>query len=141
VVKKPARRKTAVAASPRNIPGPLAAGDVYAVRYREDCWGAAYCHAVSTESGQERGLIELLDLLSPVPPTADQVTSLAISPRRDGSRTLQWCNGLLKTPGVKRIAVGVPSPCAIPERETFSFNQAAGLSWEGISWHFNLKDV
>ncbi|WP_233601960.1 hypothetical protein [Corallococcus sp. CA047B] len=96
---------------------------MYAVRYREDLWGAAYCHEVRTdERGSVRGRMEYLDLLSPNPPTADQLPGTAFRDRRDGQRWQSWCSGLEKTPGVKRIAIDVPAPAhdqPVPERLPF----------------------
>ncbi|MFP2910118.1 hypothetical protein ACLESD_34795 [Pyxidicoccus sp. 3LFB2] len=117
-----ARRKAASPASPRpkSIAGPPTAGSVYAVRYREDLWGAAYCHEVRTdERGIVRGRMEYLDLLSPTPPTADQLTGIGFRDRLNGERYQTWCSGLDKTPGVKRIAVEVTAPAhgqPVPER-------------------------
>ncbi|MCP3144981.1 hypothetical protein [Pyxidicoccus xibeiensis] len=120
---KPAgRRKAGSPASPRpkSISGPPTPGSVYAVRYREDLWGAAYCHEVRTdERGIVRGRMEYLDLLSPTPPTADQVAGISFRDRRNGERWQTWCSGLEKTTGVKRIAVEVPAPAhaqPVPER-------------------------
>lgn len=117
-----ARRKAASPASPRpkSLPGPPTPGSVYAVRYREDLWGAAYCHEVRTdERGIMRGRMEYLDLLSPTAPTADQVAGTTFRDRRNGERFQTWCSGLDKTPGVKRIAIDVPAPAhdqPVPDR-------------------------
>jgi hypothetical protein len=93
---------------------------VYAVRFREDLWGAAYCHEVSTDGrGIRRGRMEYLDLLSPTPPTADQVAGIGFRDRLNGERWQTWCSGLDKTTGVKRIAINVPvpaSPRPVPDR-------------------------
>ncbi|WP_375755799.1 hypothetical protein [Corallococcus exercitus] len=108
-----ARRKTASPAGPRpkSIPGPPAPGSVYAIRFREDLWGAAYCHEVRTDGGGIlRGRVEFLDLLSPTPPTAEQVAGIGFRDRLNGERWQTWCGGLDKTPGVKRIAMDVPVP-------------------------------
>ncbi|RUO90761.1 hypothetical protein D7Y11_23505 [Corallococcus sp. AB018] len=113
-----ARRKTdsPAGARPKSIPGPPAPGSVYAIRFREDLWGAAYCHEVRTDG---RGRMEFLDLLSPTPPTADQLTVIGFRDRLNGERWQTWCSGLDKTPGVKRIAMDVPAPAhgqPVPER-------------------------
>jgi hypothetical protein len=116
------RRKAGSPASsrPKSIAGPPTPGSVYAVRYREDLWGAAYCHEVRTDArGVVRGRMEYLDLLSPTPPTADQLVGAAFRDRLNGERFQTWCGGLDKTPGVKRIAVDVPAPAhgqPVPER-------------------------
>ncbi|RKG55426.1 hypothetical protein D7X30_26705 [Corallococcus sp. AB011P] len=117
-----ARRKTASPAGPRpkSITGPPTPGSVYAIRFREDLWGAAYCHEVRTDGrGIPRGRMEYLDLLSPTPPTADQVAGIGFRDRLNGERWQTWCGGLDKTTGVKRIAVDVPAPAhrqPVPER-------------------------
>ncbi|WP_157421914.1 hypothetical protein [Acidovorax sp. Root219] len=109
---RPAAQPPGVARAPRALPGPLAAGDVYAVRFREDLWGAAYCHEVTPDArGILRGRMEYLDILSPIPPTADAVAGRGFRDRtHDGSRWQTWCAGLDKTTGVKRIAAQVPAP-------------------------------
>ncbi|RKG80200.1 hypothetical protein D7W79_08530 [Corallococcus exercitus] len=118
----PARRKTASPAGsrPRSITGPPTPGSVYAIRLREDLWGAAYCHEVRTDGrGILRGRMEYLDLLSPAPPTAEQVVGIGFRDRLSGERWQTWCGGLDKTPGVKRIEVDVPAPPhgqPVPER-------------------------
>lgn len=117
---KPSARPAAAAKAPRALSGPLAAGDVYAVRFREDTWGAAYCHEMRTEpTGIVRGRMEYLDILSPLPPTPDEVAGRGFRDRMDGTRFQMWCASLDKTSGVKRIAQGVPpSPHAqgLPDR-------------------------
>ena len=109
-------------ARPKSIPGAPTAGSIYAIRYREDLWGAAYCHEVRTdERGVLRGRIEYLDLLSSTPPTAAEVQGLAYRDRLNGERFQAWCGGLDKTVGVKRVAVDVPAPVhqrPAPERLT-----------------------
>ncbi|RKH60591.1 hypothetical protein D7V93_13035 [Corallococcus llansteffanensis] len=139
---KPAgRRKTGSPASPRpqSIPGPPTPGSVYAVRYREDLWGAAYCHEVRTdERGIVRGRMEYLDLLSPTPPTTDQLPGIAFRDRRNGQRWQSWCSGLEKTTGVKRIAIDVPAPAhdqPVPER--LEFGGARDLQ-HLASWNFDF---
>ncbi|WP_417070444.1 hypothetical protein [Niveibacterium terrae] len=121
----------------RNLPGPLAAGDVYAIQCREDLWGTAYCHeVVCDERGIERGRMELLDYLAPQPPQADQLHGLHLSTRTRGMRTQCWCSSLLKTPGVKRIATGIaPYISAVPAPERITYAQAKQLAWEA-RWHF-----
>ncbi|MBN8229990.1 hypothetical protein JYK02_20970 [Corallococcus macrosporus] len=116
------RRKTASPAAPRprSIAGPPTPGSVYAIQFREDLWGAAYCHEVRTDGrGILRGRMEYLDLLSPTPPTAEQVAGIGFRDRLNGERWQTWCGGLDKTPGVKRIAVDVSTPThvqPVPER-------------------------
>ncbi|WP_244227166.1 hypothetical protein [Corallococcus aberystwythensis] len=117
-----ARRKTANPAGPKpkSIAGPPTPGSVYAIRLREDLWSAAYCHEVRTDGrGILRGRMEYLDLLSPTPPTAEQVVGIGFRDRLNGERWQTWCGGLDKTPGVKRIAMDVPAPAhgqPVPER-------------------------
>lgn len=135
---KAARPKTAAAlARPKAVGGPVAAGDVYAVRYREDLWGAAYCHEVCTDArGVTRGRMEYLDILSPTPPTAEQLQRLNFRDREGGERWEGWFAGLDKTPGVKRIAAQVAAPAhnqAMPDR--VPFGQAKELK-HLASWNF-----
>ncbi|KQV99629.1 hypothetical protein [Rhizobacter sp. Root1221] len=135
---KAARPKTAAPpARPKAVGGPVAAGDVYAVRYREDLWGAAYCHEVCTDArGITRGRMEYLDIVSPTPPTAEQVQRLNFRDRTDGKRWEGWFAGLDKTPGVKRIAAQVAAPAhdqPVPER--IPFGQAKELT-HLASWNF-----
>lgn len=109
------RARSAGAAKPaRALPGPLAAGDVYAVRFREDLWGAAYCHEIRTEpTGIVRGRMEYLDILSPIPPTLADLAGRGFRDRIAGGRWQMWCASLDKTSGVKRFAQGVaPRPHA-----------------------------
>ncbi|CAN7575466.1 hypothetical protein [Acidovorax sp. LjRoot194] len=107
---KSAARPTGVPKAPRALPGPLAAGDVYVVRFREDLWGAAYCHEMRTDepTGVVRGRMEYLDILSPTPPTPADLAERGFRDRLDGSRWQMWCASLDQTSGVKRIAQGVP---------------------------------
>lgn len=135
----PARRKPAAAAArAKSIPGPPAAGDVYAVRLREDLWTAAYCHEVREPDhrGIVRGRVEYLDLLSPSPPTADQIANLGFRDRRNGERWQTWVAGLGKTTGVSRIAVGVPPPPHDqPTPDRMPSGQASDLR-HLAGWHF-----
>lgn len=103
-----AKRATAPRAAARSLPGPVAAGDVYAVKLHEDLWGAVYCHAV--EQGPERGLVEFLDVLTPEPATAEQVVGVGYRDRLNGERWLGWTSGLTKSSGVRRVAQGIPAP-------------------------------
>lgn len=121
------------------ISGPVAAGDIYAIRYREDLWGALYCHAIETDArGITRGKVEYLDVLLPVAPTAAQVRGLPYRDRLNGERCQLWCAGLGKTPGVKRIAAGEPAPThPHPEPERIPFSSAKELG--GLAgWHFKF---
>ncbi|GEN12881.1 hypothetical protein SAMN05443572_103613 [Myxococcus fulvus] len=110
--RKPASAATPAGAKPKSLPGPPTPGSVYAIQFREDLWGAAYCHQVRTDepSGTVRGRMEFLDLLSPTPPTAEQVVGLKFKDRLNGERWQTWCASLDKTTGIKRIAVDVPAP-------------------------------
>lgn len=135
---KTARPKTAASpARPKAVSGPVAAGDVYAVRYREDLWGAAYCHEVSTDArGVTRGRMEYLDILLPIPPTAEQVQHLNFRDRQDGERWQGWFAGLDKTPGVKRIAAQIAAPAhSQPTPDRIPFGQAKDLT-HLASWNF-----
>lgn len=135
------RRKAASPASPRpqSIAGPPTPGSVYAIRYREDLWGAAYCHEVRTdERGIVRGRVEYLDLLSPTPPTADQLAGTPFRDRLNGERWQGWCTGLDKTPGVKRIAIDVPAPAhAQPTPDRLAFSGARELA-HLAGWNFKF---
>lgn len=135
---RPAAQPAGVARSPRALPGPLAAGDVYAVCFREDLWGAAYCHEVKPDArGILRGRMEYLDILSPTPPTADAVAGPGFRDRtHDGSRWQTWCAGLDKTTGVKRIAAQVPAPPhAQPTPERLPVGSAKDLR-HLAAWNF-----
>jgi hypothetical protein len=137
---KPRRKETRPAASrPKSIPGPPAPGSVYAVRVREDLWVAAYCHEVKTDSmGTLRGRMEYLDLMSPTPPTADQLVGIGFRDRRNGERWQSWCASLDKTPSVKRIAVDVPSPPhARPMPDRIPVGGARDLE-RMAAWNFDL---
>jgi len=120
-IRKPATRPSApVAAKPkrataprvagRSLPGPVAAGDVYAVRLREDLWTAVYCHTVADDNGRERGLVEYLDVLTPLPVAPEQLDGVGYRDRRNGQRWQAWCTGLAKTTGVRRVAQGIVAP-------------------------------
>lgn len=135
---KPARRKPAAAAArAKSIPGPPAAGDVHAVCLREDLWTAAYCHEIRTDHrGIVRGRVEYLDLLSPTPPTAQQVANIGYRDRRNGERWQSWVAGLGKTTGVSRIAIDVPAPPhGQPTPERMTSGQASDLR-HLAGWHF-----
>ncbi|MET1078880.1 MAG: hypothetical protein ABWY06_12765 [Pseudomonas sp.] len=139
-VKAPKAAK-APSSGPKAISGPVAAGDIYAVRYREDLWGAVYCHAEETDArGITRGRVEYLDLLSPTTPSAEQVRGLAYRDRLNGERCQHWSAGLAKTTGVKRIAVGQPAPVhqqPTPTRISFAGAKELGHL---ASWHFRFKE-
>jgi hypothetical protein len=134
---EPIRRKPAAGARAKSIPGPPAAGDVHAVRLREDLWTAAYCHEVKADHrGIVRGRVEYLDLLSPTPPTAGQIAGIGFRDRRNGERWQSWVAGLGKTTGVTRIAVGVPAPShAQPLPERIPGGHASDLQ-HLAGWHF-----
>ncbi|WP_242113050.1 hypothetical protein [Luteimonas aquatica] len=139
----PARRKAPAAAGakkgPAPLPGPVAAGDVYAVRVREDAWVAAYCHQTRTDhKGAVWGCMEYLDLCGPQPPDAAAAARAGYRDRRGGDRWQSWCRGLDKTAGVKRIATGIaapahrqPAPTRIPSGSAADLKHLA-------SWHFAL---
>ncbi|WP_431511516.1 hypothetical protein [Variovorax sp. DAIF25] len=134
---EPVRRKPAAGARAKSIPGPPAAGDVHAVRLREDLWTAAYCHEVKADHrGIVRGRVEYLDLLSPTPPTAEQIAGIGFRDRRNGERWQSWVAGLGKTTGVTRIAIGVPAPSHVqPLPERIPGGQASDLK-HLAGWHF-----
>ncbi len=109
------RRKSTAGAPrlPKRLPGPPAAGDVYAVRYREDLWGAVYCHQVKTDAnGTTRGLVEYLDILSPEAPTTETLAAaeLRFRDRRNGKRWQSWMSRLDADTYVRRVAKSIPPP-------------------------------
>lgn len=138
---RPEKKRRAQVSSPRPkaLPGPAAAGDVYAIRYREDVWGAAYCHEVQDlAADMTYGRIEYLDILSPTPTTVDQVQGLSFRDRLEGERWQAWFSHLDKATGVKRIARGVPAPAhhlplpaKLPRGNAKELRHLAG-------WHFDF---
>lgn len=69
--------------------------------------------------GALRARIEFLDILSPAPPTAEQVSGINYRDRLNGERWQSWCSGMNKAKGVRWIATEVPAPShdqPIPER-------------------------
>lgn len=139
---KPVRRTAVLpTGGAKTIPGPPAAGDVYALRLREDLWGAAYCHEVATDGrGIVRGRLEYLDLLSPTPPAVEQLEQISgFRDRKNGKRWQFWGAGLGKTTGVKRIAVEVPAPAHDqPTPERIESGQAKDLL-HLAHWNFPMK--
>ncbi|QWF15925.1 hypothetical protein [Lysobacter capsici] len=138
VVAKP-KRATAPRAAGRSLPGPVAAGDVYAVRLREDLWTAVYCHAVADAAGPERGLVEYLDVLTPAPVTPEQLEGVAYRDRRNGQRWQAWCTGLAKTTGVRRVAQGVIAPAHAQTREDTGLRTGAKDLRYTADLHFDLS--
>ncbi|MGO1071280.1 hypothetical protein [Lysobacter sp. CA199] len=134
------KRAAAPRVAGRSLPGPVAAGDVYAVRLREDLWTAIYCHAVADDGGPERGLIEYLDLLTPEPATPEQLQGAGYRDRRNGKRWQAWCTGLAKTTGVRRVAQGVAAP-AHAQKADDEVRLRAGASGlrSGADLHFDLS--
>lgn len=135
VVAKP-KRATAPRVTGRSLPGPVAAGDVYAVRLREDLWTAVYCHAVADDP--ERGLVEYLDVLTPAPATPEQLEGVAYRDRHNGKRWQAWCTGLAKTTGVRRVAQGVIAPAHAQTREDTGLRTGAKDLRYTADLHFDL---
>ncbi|WP_198338882.1 hypothetical protein [Lysobacter capsici] len=137
VAAKP-RRATAPRVAGRSLPGPVAAGDVYAVRLREDLWTAVYCHAAADDDGPERGLVEYLDVLTPVPVAPEQLEGVGYRDRRNGQRWQAWCTGLAKTTGVRRVAQGLVAPPHARKHEATRLRTGAKDLRYTADLHFDL---
>jgi hypothetical protein len=138
VAAKP-KRATAPRAAGRSLPGPVAAGDVYAVRLREDLWTAVYCHEVADDAGPERGLVEYLDVLTPAPVTPEQLEGVRYRDRRNGKRWQAWCTGLAKTTGVRRVAQAIVAPPHAQKYEATRLRTGAKDLRYGADLHFDLS--
>jgi hypothetical protein len=80
--------------------------------------------------------MEYLDILSPTPPTAEQVQGLNFRDRANGERWQGRFAGLDRTPGVKRIAAQIAAPAhSQPTPDRIPFGQAKDLT-HLASWNF-----
>lgn len=118
-IKTPRKR---LPASPDAGKGPAQAGDVYAVRVRDDAWITVYCHRVE----EKYVIIEYLDGIFSEMPMKPQIIS-AFRPR-DNGRWQAKTSGMDRTTGVKRIARNIPTPQTdLPEPGRISFATADSL--------------
>ncbi|MCM1064868.1 MAG: hypothetical protein NC420_10445 [Eubacterium sp.] len=112
--KKPRKR---LPASPDAGKGPAQAGDVYAVRVRDDLWITVYCH----QAEEKYVTIEYLDgIFSEMPMKSQLFSAFRL---RDGKRWQQRVSGMDRTTGVKRVARNIPMPqtdLAEPDRKAFA---------------------
>lgn len=122
--------RSKVIKSPDAGSGPAQAGDVYAVRIRDNVWVTVYCHRV-----EDRYVyVEYLEGIFSEMPMKAQLKN-AVRPRRNGRWQLR-ASGMDKTVGVKRIARNIPVPeTDLPEPEKVSFGNAGDLK-HLASWCF-----
>lgn len=120
-----------VVKSPDAGSGPVQAGDVYAVRIRDNVWVTVYCHKV-----EDRYVyVEYLDGIFPEMPMKAQLKD-TVRPRRNG-RWQMRASGMDKTTGVRRVARNMPVPQSdLPEPEKAPFGSARELS-HLASWCFS----
>jgi len=107
-----ARRGARSAPLPVALRGEARAGDLYAVRCREDAWVLAYCHRVDDRGGRRYGLVEFLDGGFTAQPTAAEVDG-TVDRRlrgRGSDRWQMWTSRLDATTGVRRIARDIAAP-------------------------------
>ncbi|WP_353115883.1 hypothetical protein [Microbacterium sp.] len=115
--------------------GPAAQGDVWALRVRPDAWVTVYVHEIMTTRDRPYAKVEFLAGVFPEMPDASVLT-LVGQPRASG-RDVQHVHSLEKTPWVRRVAQGAPTPRAdeaLPERGPW---QAAKELKHLASWHFD----
>lgn len=107
----PPRRSRPAAAKPvRGLPRrPAAAGDVWAVRVREDAWVLAYVWRTQRSGGRVWALAEYLDWFGSAPPEASALRGIGVRGRHDG-RWQTRAHGLEKTTGLLLVAEKVPAP-------------------------------
>lgn len=96
-------------ASPAAGKGPIQAGDVYAIRIREDVWVTAYCHDVRMAHTQQAKMEYLDGVFDHMPELSELIFSYR--GRQDG-RWQQWCASMDSTSWVRRIARDIPAPVA-----------------------------
>lgn len=108
--------------SPDAGKGPAQAGDVYAVRIRDDVWVTVYCHNVE----DKYAVIEFLDGVFPEMPMKSQLLNVC-RPRTNG-RWQARTSGLDRTAGIKRVARNIPAPQSdMPEPVKIPFATAHSL--------------
>ncbi len=90
--------------SPDAGKGPIQAGDVYAIRIREDVWVTAYCH----KTEEKYAVMEYLDGIFSEMPKKSHIIS-AYRPRKNG-RWQAKTSSMDRTTGIKRIARNIPAP-------------------------------
>jgi len=108
---------------PKGVPstgdGPVAPGDVWAVRLDPDRWITVHVHDVCEIDGRAYALAEYLSGVFQRQPTAAEISN-QVQPRADG-RWATWVHSLEKTSWVRRIAQASPPPFgegSLPERPT-----------------------
>jgi hypothetical protein len=116
------------------------AGDVYAVRFREDLWGAVYCHeALDDKRGIPRGRVEFLDFVAESAPTAESLEHVGFRDRANGERWQCWCRSLTNTSWVKRVATEFRAPPHDqPTPDRIPYNAASELKFLA-TWNFPDK--
>jgi hypothetical protein len=137
------KARTPTSARPqRGLRREVLAGDVYAVRFREDLWGAIFCHeAVVNRQGTVLARVEFLDVVSQLvlhnhSLTNQSLTNISFRDRENGERWQGWCRGLTKTPWVKLIAEGFQAPRhQQPTPDRIPFASASELK-HLATWHF-----
>lgn len=123
--KKAPRKRLPI--SPDAGKGPARAGDVYAVRIREDAWVTVYCHKIE----DKYVIVEYLDGIFSEMPVKSQIIS-AFRPRSSG-RWQAKASGMGRTAGVKRIARDMPIPWTdLAEPDKIPFATAASL--KSLAW-------
>ena len=108
--------------SPAAGTGPVQAGDVYAIRVRDDAWVTVYCHRIEGAYA----LVEYLDGIFTEMPMKPQLGS-TVRPRGNG-RWQAKVSGIDRTTGVKRVARAIPAPVTeLAEPDRISFQKAGNL--------------
>ena len=122
---KPANRPPAGPRSPRR---PAKAGDVWAIRVREDTYVLVYVWHPGT-GARPYARVEYLDWIGPTPPAADEVTSLGVRPRGK-ERWQMLAHSLHKTTGTALIATDISPPKRTgPEPDRTPGGAAKELAW------------
>lgn len=96
--------------------GPVAAGDVWAMRVRDGAWVTFYVHDVH-ERGRPYARVEPLTGVFATQPAVDDAHG-TVQPRFDG-RWVMYAHSVDRTPHTRRIAEGVSVPAGdgeVPER-------------------------
>jgi hypothetical protein len=116
--------------------GPVAAGDVWAIRLRPGIWVTAYVHEVR-ERGRPYANTEYLAGIFPDCPAANDLSD-QVQPRYDG-RSAMWVHSIEKTPWIRRVAAGLSVPKGDQPRPEGGSWQAAGALRHLAGWHFDLQ--